>query len=498
MTDRPIAVAHHNRSPDQSVRLVIAATVLLVYAAIMIDRRENTLGEGDLFWHIKTGLWMLQHRAVPSTDMYSYTFAGHPWMAKEWLSQLIYAAIFQLGGWNAVVTAAVVSVGAAAALLYWSLSASLRPPLAGSIALAALLATSITFTIRPHLLTLPLLVIWTHFLFKWSSTARAPSFLLLPVIVVWANLHAAFTMGFVIAFFAFLDFLENGGWAKKKALWTWLAFLALCPAVTLLHPYSYRAMMATLWVFRPSEGTLMVLEWMPFNAQEDIIHAALIFGSIFAALASGFRLGWARAFFVTFLCYQYMAHVRYAFFFFPVLALVTAPAIARQFHRLSAEYWRSERREGLERRMHDAFRPIMTGLCGAIAVLLGLQLWVLKSAPPEKVSVNTAIAYAKSFGLSGHVFNHYNLGGSLIFHDIPTFIDGRSDQLFVGEISKAFEASEKDEKSLVDVLQKYDMRWTLFPPADPRTKMLDKLPGWTRVFADKNAVIHQRTDMPRE
>ncbi|WP_290541662.1 hypothetical protein [Aestuariivirga sp.] len=489
---------HQNRSPDQSIRLLIAAILVLVFATLMIGNREKTLREGDLFWHIKTGLWMLQHWTVPSTDMFSYTFAGQPWMAKEWLSQVFFAAVFQLGGWNAVVAAAVVTVGVAAGLLYWSLSASLKPSLAGSIVIAALLATSITFTIRPHLLTLPLLVIWTQLLFKWSFTGKAPSFLLLPVIVVWANLHAAFTMGFVIAFFAFLDFLENGGWAKKRALWTWLAFLALCPAVALLHPYSYRAMMATLWVFRPSDGTLMVLEWMPFNAQEDTILAALIFGPIFVALASGFRLGWARALFVTSLCYLYMAHVRYAFFFFPVVALVAAPAIARQFPRLSAEYWRNEQRDGLERRMHDSFRLAMPALCAAIAVSLGLQLWVLKSAPPESSSVKTAIAYAKSFGLSGHVFNHYNLGGSLIFHDIPTFIDGRSDQLFVGEISKAFEASEKDEKSLVDILQKYDMRWTIFPPGDPRTKMLDKLPGWKRVFADKNAVIHQLKDVPVE
>ncbi|MEI8177449.1 hypothetical protein [Aestuariivirga sp.] len=483
-----------NRSPDESVRLLLAAAVILVFLGVAIYLRELMLAEPDLWWHIKTGLWMWQHGKTPNSDFYSYTFAGHPWMAKEWLSQLIFAATYTLGNWSAVSALAMLVLALATGLLYWSISGFLRPSLAAAITLVAFLVTCNTFTIRPHLLTLPLLVIWTDQLFKSSLNVRAPSFLLLVVISLWANLHAAFTMGFVIAFFAFLDFIENGGWWKKEALWKWLVFLALCPVVTLLHPYSYRAMMATLWVFRPNEGTVPLGEWQPFNAQLLPIHATVLLGLAFGAMTSGFRLGLARALLIVLLTYLFLAHLRYAFFLFPVLAVIAPAAISKQFPKLSADRWRAGERDPLEQRMHDAFRPVMSVVCGIAATMLGLQLFVLHTAPSEKVSPSAAIAYAKAHGLSGHVFNDYNFGGPLIFNDIPTFIDGRSDQLFIGDISKEFEASLKDEKTLIEVLSKHDMQWTLFTPEDPRTKMLDKLPGWKRVFADENAIIHQRQD----
>jgi hypothetical protein len=63
--------------------------------------------------------------------------------------------------------------------------------------------------VRPHLLTLALFIIWTHQLFSASQRHSAPHLALLLLLVLWANLHAAFTMGFVIAFFAFLDFIER-------------------------------------------------------------------------------------------------------------------------------------------------------------------------------------------------------------------------------------------------------------------------------------------------
>ena len=124
----------------------------------------------------------------------------------------------------------------------------------------ALMLAALTFTVRPHLLTLPLIVVWTYQLFAASGRQAAPPFGLLLLLILWANLHAAFTMGFVIAFFAFLDFIERTRFSDRDGLLKWLAFLVLCPAVTLLHPYSWQAILATWAVVGPNEAVLLIGE----------------------------------------------------------------------------------------------------------------------------------------------------------------------------------------------------------------------------------------------
>ena len=47
--------------------------------------------------------------------------------------------------------------------------------------------------------------------------------------------------------------------------------------------------------------------------------------------------------------------------------------------------------------------------------------------PDPKASAREALAFAEKNHLSGNVFNSYDFGGTLIFHGIKTYIDGRTD-----------------------------------------------------------------------
>jgi hypothetical protein len=40
----------------------------------------------DVWWHLKTGQYITEHKSVPHTDPFSYTRAGEPWVAHEWLA----------------------------------------------------------------------------------------------------------------------------------------------------------------------------------------------------------------------------------------------------------------------------------------------------------------------------------------------------------------------------------------------------------------------------
>jgi hypothetical protein len=80
----------------------------------------------------------------------------------------------------------------------------------------------------------------------------------------------------------------------------------------------------------------------------------------------------------------------------------------------------------------------------------------------------------------------------LIFNDIKTFIDGRTDQLFLGGFTRKFASGPERQDEMADAVRQYDIGWTLFPPKDERVALLDGMAGWRRVYSDEFAVIHRR------
>lgn len=466
--------------------------VALYWIIEAVAVRNTLLSDPDVWWHVKTGAWIWQHAGFPATDPFSYTYAGHPWIAKEWLSQVIFFGAYEAGGWNGVLILGALCLGLAAALLYTALSNWLYPSLAAIMTLLVMFLASPAISIRPHLLSMPLMVLWGFAIFRASARGTAPGYLWLLVLVLWANLHAAFTMGLVFAVFGFLDFAEVTRLGNRRELARWLGFLALCPIVTLIHPYGYKAMMMTLLVVMPNASVPLIDEWQPFNAQVDVVNLLSLLALLFAALGAGFRMGFARALLLTVLLYLYLTHVRYMIFLFPMIALLAAAPLAVQYPGLSAAQWRSRPPSRADRFMGVHFKALCTSLISILLVVLFVEMRVLKTAPNEQVALTDAIQYAKSNGLTGRVMNFYDFGGPLIFHDIPTFIDGRAEQLFLGDFIKTYAWGPDTETALAATLRQYDVSWTIMPPGDRRVALLDKLSGWKRVFADKNAVIHQR------
>ena len=55
------------------------------------------LGDGDTFSHLATGEWIIAHGAAPHADPFSFSMAGAPWVAHEWLSEALLTLAFRLG-----------------------------------------------------------------------------------------------------------------------------------------------------------------------------------------------------------------------------------------------------------------------------------------------------------------------------------------------------------------------------------------------------------------
>ncbi|RWQ20729.1 hypothetical protein [Mesorhizobium sp.] len=472
-------------------RLIFCLLAALAMAGALAAQAGATLQDPDSWWQVKVGLDFLTTRTFPTVDPYSYTFAGQPWIAKEWLGQVLLALAYRAGGWNGVVTAIIASISLTVFLIGWFLSAWLKPILAITLAFAAVFLINPIFTARPHVFTFPIIVIWTAVLFGAAREERAPPWWLLVLVVLWANLHATFTLSFVIAAFAGLDLLARTGLSKPALLAKWIAFGLLCPLVSLIHPYGVQAILATLAVAYGNEAVSLIMEWKPFNPPDSPVQEAVMLLALFGLLVSRLRIGWAKALFVVFTLHVYLAHVRFMYLFFLLIPLVMAAEVAQQYPSLSATAWLAEKRDGLERFLARRFYAI----CGTAAVLLIGGVAVLGSvyqvAPSPKTSASGALAFAQSHHLSGNVLNSYNFGGTLIFHGFKTYIDGRTDQLFLGGFTKSDnDTGRGDGKPLLEArLKKYAIDWALLSADDSRIPFFDQL-GWKRAYSDDYAVIY--------
>src|SRR5579859_6119687 len=142
---------------------------------------ERLLNDPDTYWHIAAGRWIWEHAAVPTTDPFSHTLPGAPWLAHEWLAELILAGAYAALGWAGVVALTALAVATSLILLMRALERVVRPAV-------ALGATAMTFflmaahlTARPHALALPILVAWAAALVRARDRSGVPSLWLLPL-----------------------------------------------------------------------------------------------------------------------------------------------------------------------------------------------------------------------------------------------------------------------------------------------------------------------------
>ena len=173
--------------------------VIPIMLAAAVSFAAPILNDGDTFWHLGAGRWMIAHGAVPATDPFSFTFVGRPWVAHEWLSEVAMAAVFQAGGWGALMLLFGLAMGLTAlAMGAWLLRwLGMLPALLAVVIGLACVAPGMLA--RPHLLVLPLLAFWTVELLKAREAKRAPSIWLALGMLLWANLHSSFVVGYGLA-----------------------------------------------------------------------------------------------------------------------------------------------------------------------------------------------------------------------------------------------------------------------------------------------------------
>ncbi|MDB5579166.1 MAG: putative rane protein of unknown function [Bradyrhizobium sp.] len=452
-----------------------------IYALFLLAG-NRLLIDPDTMWQITVGQWIIDHRAVPETDVYSFTMRGQPWISTQWLAQVLYAKVFAVFGWSGPVVLAAGAIAATFALLAKFLSRRLSES-ATLVFIAAALALTVPHLLaRPHVLALPVMVAWVGGMIAAADRRRAPSFWLLPLMALWANLHGGFVFGLVLMAPIALDAVVSAeARLRRPLILHWAAFGFAALLTSFATPYGWNALLASQKILGLGAALPLIMEWRPADfGSLGALEVCLLLG-IGLALYRGIRLPPLRIVLLLGLLHMALSQGRAAEILALLGPLVLAAPLGRQLGGAASVP------------SNAAPRGVLFAGVG-IVLLAGTMAYasVHRFEPHTRGSPVAAVAALKQLNLS-RVFNDYDFGGYLIANGVAPFIDGRTE--LYGEkffVDHNAASGLMQPENLFRLLEEYRIEATLMRTQSAATKLLDHIDGWHKVYADDIATIHLR------
>lgn len=491
MPARPAPNSTASPAPARSRGFQIALPALCAVFLFGLFSRE--IYDSDFWWHLRTGQYIVEQRALPSPDPLSWTTAlareTYPGEARtrqfnlthEWLAQAALFAVWRVAGFPGVVVLRALTMTAfcgLVGLVAWRRRPNWFAALAAALATAAV-AQRFAFD-RPYQITYLLLTATLAILefrrFLW---------LLPPIFLIWANCHSGYFLGWIVL----------GAWCAQSIverrrdveLWTATALSVAASAANPNGFYAFRALLD----YRKSFMQSQLLEWTRPSLWPPSEFSVLLVAG-FAALI------WARrrariADWAIWLAFSAAAISAYRNI---VLVAIFAPVVI-------AAYWPFAGKLG----------PRTTGLAWAAAQLVliaGIAYGMVSGAFFQfRVADWKYPAGAASFlgkhHVTGPIFNTYEYGGYLMWRGTRTFIDGRalSESVFQDYARILYNHDASDgQPDAEDLLARYGVQVIVMNTFEPSTGPIYVLApaladpaqtAWKLVYNDPQALVFMRT-----
>jgi hypothetical protein len=513
----------------------VAFIMPLIFQFNQLGGAPSLLADSDTCWHLRTGEWIMAHGQVPRQDIFSYTHAGQPWFAWEWLWDVAFGFLNQHFGLAAVIAFSMLVVCCTSALLYRLVLRKCANPLIAIVVTGlATAGASIHWLARPHLFTLLFTVIFLGILDKAyveltagpKPTLHGPAtkkllWLLPALTVLWTNLHGGFLAGLIVIG-AYCGggligaLLEPDREARQAILGRVKPFImcgVLCTLATLINPYFIGLHEHIVKYLSDPYFYEHITEFMSFNfghPASKYIEPLMLLG-VAAACWNLYR----RRFEYFLLLAGWLHLGLHARRNIPLYSIVCAPFVAeaifcwlRDFELARTVGWI----KSLVRRFEESAASIgetdrLPRLHLASAAAFALLAAILYAPnPPAKFQ---AAHDPKDFPVEAvnvlsrdgddHIFTNDLWGGYLIYRLYPkvkVFIDGRSD--FYGTDFELKYLDVLDAKYDWDQnLDHFGAQTALVPAEFGLASALKENRRWRVVYDDKVAIIFRRVNPSR-
>jgi hypothetical protein len=464
--------------------------VVLLLGLLAFTARPAT--DPDLWWHLRTGQWIIENHQIPHTDPFSFTRSGSPWVSHEWLSELLFYELWRHTGWAGLIIFSAVITTTGFMLLFWRCAA--LPHWAAAATVLGALASAPAWGVRPQMFTFVLASLWLWLLERgehqpWLLTSIPPLFLL------WLNLHAGFALGLalVIAYGVGLVWEaltgESAWQAVRSHFWRLFLTLAACLALVPLNPSGAQLYRYPIDVLRSGEMRSFIVEW-----HSPDFHQGLYLPLLLVSLTLLISFAWLpvrpRARVLLPLFGAFLAALD-AVRHIPIFALLAVPVIASGLPQRQHPLLNSRIRPGRGR-----FKFAMTGIILLMmALFIAVQwtqlarsqaVWETKMYPSEAVD-----HMGSSSQGSDRVFAYYDWGGYLIWKLYPksrVFVDGRAD-LYGTDLLRQFQSAMQLRPGWQQLLDTWDIRTVLIPSSSALAQSLSLDRSWCVEYRDSQATL---------
>src|ERR1039458_7407280 len=178
-------------------------TMVLLFASAAVFEAKNlsslsALSNGDIWWHLRTGIWIIQNHSVPHSGLFSQS-PELPWTASSWGYDLLVAFAFRMLELR-FIPVLLMAFKSVLAVVTFLLAGGLR----GRFWLAAALSATAQYilgSVQPGPGYCSMLFFGVELLVLNESRGTGsvrPLFWLPPLFLVWANLDIQFVYGIVL------------------------------------------------------------------------------------------------------------------------------------------------------------------------------------------------------------------------------------------------------------------------------------------------------------
>jgi hypothetical protein len=480
------------------VRHLFIGAILLV----ALIPASGAVNDPDFFWHLQVGRWILDHNAIPTHDLFTYTVSDHRFVAHEWLSEVIMAVItgaVGLGGvslfFTAVTWAAFVGLLRTARAGYVIAGLGLAVGFAAGNPIWGPRTQMITFAFSIALLLL---------LRRYRETQDRRWLYPIPALfLLWVNLHAGFTIGLVFLVITlvgevlrnrFLQPTVDGTGGPPLPIRPLLAVIGVSVLAVLANPnFAGIYLYAVQTQFSTAQQQLIV-EWFSPNFHRPEIRAfeamLLLLITLIAVSPRRPRLTDLLLLLAGLtLALQSVRHIA-------LFVAIATPILIE----LGQAAW-----DGNRDHLPRLREPRPNAVIGAINLVLLLAIGTLALAThviPDARSGFRSKAIVTSFPVAavdfveadlppGHVFNQYGWGGYLVYRVWPrqqVYIYG--DAAVMGDdFLNEYQSVNVIRPEYRQVLDRRGVTWVIYPTADPLEVVLEQSPDWQLVYRDKVASV---------
>lgn len=471
---------HSNRLPRP-----LLCSLCLLTAAIIFKLFNRFDTDYDLWWHIFIGNEIISKKALIRFDIYSFTARQEPFTNHEWISEIIMAGIYLIGGDIGLIIWRWVMLLIILVLLLKLIKRFTQHHMSRIIIMlcvGVVLSPGISF--RVQLFSYLMIVILLSLIYSARAKGTLPSVFIVTILFVfWANLHGAFVLGLIVWFiYATAYFYQSN---LNRSPRTILLLFLLPVTATLVNPFGPNLWRFIFYELSNPLSQKYITEWQRFSFEAREIPFFFVMTVTWIAYFFGKRKkDVAETIILLFASVMGLISVRHT----PLFVILALPSLARH---LDGCFLRLSERTGGGKELTRA------SIYVSALLILGLSAFFFKLGLPDKwkikigedpVPVQT-VAFLKENNIKCNLWVPLHYGGYVLFHlypDVKVSIDGRwamvyPRQTMQDNMAFAYNGTGGEWKA---ILEKYGADLALVETGNPAVKEMDQDLDWVWIFSD--------------